>query len=179
MVGFRVTKFQTKCALSQIWMEICEKYRIFVQTFYFFIQNKTNGVIGWQICQFWSKTQSTLDLGWHSKNFGGRCVRSEMKEGVLKTLHSIPSNMGVLPPGSNYIIILIVLKDLWVILIFATPAGGHKCIKEHLECSCKSGNQQHPRKSSKFLYLFVYTFKATSSKVFDWLKRFFYTSCSR
>ena len=30
--------------------------------------------------------------------------------------------------------------------MFARPAGGHKCIKEHLECPNKSENQRHPAK---------------------------------
>ena len=38
------------------------------------------------------------------------------------------------------------IKDLSVILMFATPAGAHKCKKEHLECPNKSGNRQHPTK---------------------------------
>ena len=38
------------------------------------------------------------------------------------------------------------IKDLSVILIFATPAGEHKCKKEHLECPNKSGNQWNPEK---------------------------------
>ena len=55
--------------------------------------------------------------------------------------------MGV-PPGfiSNYNLIFI--KYLLVILIFATLAGGHKCIKEHPECPNKSGN---PWPSAKVL----------------------------
>ena len=81
----------------------------FVQTYYFFIQNKTNGVLGWQICNFDQKLKTHWIFGWQSKNFGGRCVRSEMKEGVLKTLeHTF--KYGSVPPGSNYIKILIVLK---------------------------------------------------------------------
>ena len=34
-----------------------------------------------------------------------------------------------------------------------------------------------PSKSSEFWFLFVSTFKVTSSKLFDWFKRFSYTNC--
>ena len=40
-------------------------------------------------------------------------------------------------------------------LIFAKPAGGHKCIKEHHECPNKSENQRHPAEvlnSHTYLY---------------------------
>ena len=36
------------------------------------------------------------------------------------------------------------IKDLSVMLIFTTPAGGHKCIKEHLECPNKCGHRRLP-----------------------------------
>ena len=36
-------------------------------------------------------------------NFKGLWVMSELKKGVLRTLHSIPSNMGVPPPPAYMI----------------------------------------------------------------------------
>ena len=73
--------------------------------------------------------------------------------------------MGV-PPGfiSNYN--LNFTKCLSALSIFATPAGGHKYIKEYLECPNKSGNPWH---SAKVLNSDVYlcAFKATSSQQFD------------
>ena len=38
------------------------------------------------------------------------------------------------------------LKNLSVILIFETPAGGNKCINEHLKCPNRSRNQRYPAK---------------------------------
>ena len=58
------------------------------------------------------------------------------------------ANRMVMEVSSLYLVIsydnLNCINNLSVILIFARPAGGHKCIKEHLEC--KSGNQRHPSK---------------------------------
>ena len=64
------------------------------------------------------------------------------------------------------------IRDLSLILIFATPAGGHKCTKEHLGCPNRSGIQWRPAKALNFDFDFVSMFKATSSKKFDWFKRF-------
>ena len=67
------------------------------------------------------------------------------KKGVLRILHSVSSNMGV-PTGFKLYYNPNCIKVLWVILIFATPAGGHECTTEHLECPSKSGNQRHSAK---------------------------------
>ena len=138
-------KFQTKWVLSQSRMEICEKFRIFFNKLVVSLSKtqKDWGVIVWQICNFWSKTQNTWDLeGWQSKLFRGNWARSEQKRGVLRALHSVTSNMGV-PPGFISYYNLNFIKYLLVILVFATLAGGHKYIKEHHACPNKSGNLRH------------------------------------
>ena len=42
------------------------------------------------------------------------------------------------------------IKDLSKILNFSTPTGGHKCIKEHLECLNQNWKSAVPSESSKF-----------------------------
>ena len=136
-------------------MEICEKFCVFWTNLLFVI--KKIAVIVWQICSFWSKTQNTWDGGWQSKLFRGNWTRSEQKRGVLIALYSVPSNMGVHSGFISYYN-LNFIKYL-VISIFATLAGGDKCIKEQDACSNKSGNPRHSAKSSKFWFLFESTFK--------------------
>ena len=95
---------------------------------FFFIQKIKNiGVIVWLICNFWSKTQNTWDLWATDQTFRGNWARNENKKGVIRALHSVPTNMGV-PSGfiSNYNLNFI--KYLLVISSFATFAGGHRSI---------------------------------------------------
>ena len=66
---------------------------------------KNMGSLGDKFVNFYQKLKTHLIFGQQSKNVGGLWMRSELKMGVLRTLQSIPSNMGV-PPGSNYITIL-------------------------------------------------------------------------
>ena len=108
----------------------------------FYQKIKDIGVIVWQICKVWSKTQNSWDWWVTVIFFRGNWARSEQKKGVLRALHSIPSNMGV-PPGFILSYNLNFIKYLLVILIFSTPASRHKCIKEQHACSNKSGNPGH------------------------------------
>ena len=82
--------------------------------------------------------------------FRDNWARSEQKKGVLRALHSVhvPSNMGV-PSGFVPYYNLNFIKYLLVIFIFATLAGGHKCIST----SCMPKQKWKPTarsKSSKF-----------------------------
>ena len=65
-------KFQTKCVLLQIWMEISDLWKVsyFLTNLLFLFNQKIKiiGVIVWQICNFWSKymgswwvTEQTFD----------------------------------------------------------------------------------------------------------------------
>ena len=85
-------------------------------------------------------------FGWQSKCFRGRWVKSEVKKGVLRTLYIAYLQIWEWPSQFQLYFNLNRIKDLWVTLISATPAGGHKCIKKHFECQSKSGNQRHPAK---------------------------------
>ena len=145
--------FQTKCVLSQVSMEICEKFCIFWINFWFFLIKKIGVIVRDKFATFDQKLETNGIIGWRSKLFRGNWARSEHKKGVWRALHSVPSNMGVHPGFiSNYN--LNFTKYLSAISIFATLAGGHKCIKEYLECPNKSGN---PRHSAKVLNSDVYT----------------------
>ena len=101
--------FTQKRGLSKIPKKngFCHKFGWqFVKSFVYFEQPiypkklKNIWVIVWQICNFWSKFKTHGIFGWQSKLFRGNCVRSEHKKGVLRALHSVPSNMGV-PPWVN------------------------------------------------------------------------------
>ena len=54
------------------------------------------------------------------------------------------------------------IKDLSVTLNFARPAGKHKCIKEHLECPNKSGNQDTQLK----FYILIFICDHIQSHIF-------------
>ena len=75
---------------------------------------KTHWIFGWQ--------QKIGVVGW-----------GVSWKGVLRTTYL---RIWDCPPGFKFV--LKIYEWYW---FFATPAGGHKCIKEHLECSSKSGNE--------------------------------------
>ena len=130
-------------------MEICEKF-----------------------CIFWINLKHMGSLSHRGNILGVIGRRVIRKKGVLRTLHSLPLKMGV-PPGFISYYNLNFIKYLLVISVFATLAGRHMCIKKHLMCPTALS------KSSKFWFLLVSMFKATTLKLIDWLKRFSFTSCPR
>ena len=128
---------------------------------------------------FHLKLKTYVIFGRQKKRFRGEWVRSEQKRGVLRTPPSVPSNMGM-SPGSISYYSLNFIEYLSVISIFATLAGGLSQVHTWTPWMPKQKWKSATiSKSPKFWFLFVSTFKATSSKLFDWLKRFSYTNCLR
>ena len=130
-------------------MEICEKFCILRTNLSFFYPKKSK-TLGSLCDEFVTFDQKLIEphgiFVWQSKLFRANWVRSEHKKGVLRALHSIPLNMGVPHGFISWITILILLNIYLVISMFATLAGGHMCIKEHLECPNKSAILQHSAK---------------------------------
>ena len=82
-------KFQTKYVLSQIWMKICEKFRIFWTNLSFSHKKKKNmALLGNKFVNFDQK----LNFLWNTVDFfhdrakflRGRWVTSELKKNGLK-----------------------------------------------------------------------------------------------
>ena len=78
------------------------------------------------------------------QTFQGNWARSEHKREVLRALSTFECGSAHARFISNYNLNFI--KYLLLISIFVTFAGGHKCIKEHLEYPKKSGNPRHSAK---------------------------------